>query len=205
MEVLLPVARSKVHVGPSKRLPSRSGQPSGLQGRPDVPVAAGRARAERASRNQECRSEVWFGTRSRSTRIPRRAASAIEAVEVGERAQLGVNVRVVGDVVAQSALGDGIVGLSQIRRLRANRGARGGRSGPVGRPRRHRSSPRRSGRRPGRAGLPATTRVGPDRGTVTGYHRTAHKIAERRLSRAQNPLRSAYRSTSSTSRCTRRS
>jgi len=50
--------------------------------RPRRPPEAGQSRCraslpERASTNQGCRSLVWFGTRSRRTRIPRRPASAI--------------------------------------------------------------------------------------------------------------------------------
>jgi hypothetical protein len=58
--------------------------------------AAGAAAS--ASWNQTCWSEEWLGTRSTITRMPRSCA-AEHLVEVGERAEQGVDVAVVGDVV----------------------------------------------------------------------------------------------------------
>jgi hypothetical protein len=54
-----------------------------------------------------CWSDVWFGTMSIVTLIPSSCASASERVEVGERAELRVDVDVVGDVVAVVACGEG--------------------------------------------------------------------------------------------------
>ena len=61
----------------------------------------GLSRDERDSTNQGCSTEVWQGTRSMSSRSPRSWQAAIERVEVGERAELGGDVGVVGDVVAE--------------------------------------------------------------------------------------------------------
>ena len=72
----------------------------GLGVRPHVPVRCARSRADRASSNHGCRSLVWFGTRSRRTRMPRSRASATSRSRSSSVPSVGVDVAVVGDVVA---------------------------------------------------------------------------------------------------------
>ena len=62
----------------------------------------------RARLNQSCWSEVWLMTSSVMTRSPRLLASCDEAPEILHRAEIGIDVAVVGDVVAVVAAGRGI-------------------------------------------------------------------------------------------------
>ena len=69
---------------------------------PDVPVALGVLRDWSAdSRNHGCWSELWFGTQSRISFIPRACVSATSSSRSCERAEDRVDVAVVGDVVAE--------------------------------------------------------------------------------------------------------
>ncbi len=78
---------------------------------PDVEVAlAAAGRRRRARWNQGCWSEVWLRTSSVMTRRPRRWASSRKASKSCERAVAGVDVGVIGDVVAVVPQGRGVEG-----------------------------------------------------------------------------------------------
>ena len=84
--------------------PSRVGGfgPVGRRGRRGRRTARARPSprpAASASWNQACRSEVWLGTMSTTTRMPRAVQRGDHLVEVGQRAEPRVDVAVVGDVV----------------------------------------------------------------------------------------------------------
>ena len=64
--------------------------------------------ARRARWNQGCWSEVWLITSSVMTRMPRACAAAMKRLHVGQRAVVGMDAAVVGDVVAVVAPRRGI-------------------------------------------------------------------------------------------------
>ena len=71
-------------------------------------AAADPGGARRARWNQGCWSEVWLSTSSVMTRRPRRWASRMKRAKVAQRAVVGVDARVVGDVVAVVAQRRGV-------------------------------------------------------------------------------------------------
>ena len=77
------------------------GEPSGLGSRQTYQSRYGLSRLERDSWNQGCWSELWFGTRSRITRMPRAWASATSRSKSARVPKSRVDVAVVGDVVAE--------------------------------------------------------------------------------------------------------
>ena len=73
------------------------------------------ARAASASWNHGCWSEQWFGTMSRMILMPSSCASAISASTSAERAEGGLDVAVVGDVVAGVGHRRGVAGVEPDR------------------------------------------------------------------------------------------
>ena len=74
-----PVASSKVHALPARGnelIQLLGGEPSGRESAQTYQSRLGLSLEERDSRNQGWRSEVWLGTRSITTRMPRAWASA---------------------------------------------------------------------------------------------------------------------------------
>ena len=99
------------------------GRPPGRPSRQTYQSRFGSSRDERDARNQGCRSEVWFGTQSMITRMPRACASRDEPVGVGEAAEQRVHAGVVGHVVAEVRHRRGVEG-RQPDRVDAERGRR---------------------------------------------------------------------------------
>ncbi len=103
---------TRCHAGPPKTLCQSLGGSVLSAPRPSRKTYRARSGlwggAARAAANQGCWSEVWFGTRSTMTLIPRAWVSPDEVVEVGEGAEHGVDAAVVGNVVAGVGLGRGV-------------------------------------------------------------------------------------------------
>ena len=136
--------RRRPALGPSRnRNRARSGEPG--------PAAS-------AARNQGCSLEQWLGTMSISTRRPRPCASASSAVEGRQVAVRGLDVDVVGDVVAVVGLRRGVARVEpQPVDAEVDQVVQPRRAAPPGRRSRRRRSPRTSAGRPGRRRRRATT------------------------------------------------
>ena len=94
---------SKVQAGPSMNVATQllGGPPSGAGSRHTYQSRFGSSRLDRDAWNHGCWSEEWLGTKSSTTRMPRGVGVGHEAVEVVERAEHGIDVAVVADVVAE--------------------------------------------------------------------------------------------------------
>jgi hypothetical protein len=103
VQVVLAGRLVEVHAGRRAkcRVQLLGGPPSGAGSRHTYQSRLGSSREERDSTNQGCWSEVWFGTQSSHTCIPRSCAAAISESRSASGAEDGVDVAVVGDVVAE--------------------------------------------------------------------------------------------------------
>ena len=77
------------------------GPPSSAGSRQMYQSRLGLSVDDRLSRNHGCWTDVWFGTQSSRTRIPRSWSSAHQVVEVGQGPEQRVDVAVVAHVVAE--------------------------------------------------------------------------------------------------------
>ena len=105
VQVPLPVRRPASRPSRRRATPSPMGGCGPVRrrcrpGRCSDPVPASPCGAASASRNQACRSEVWLGTMSTITLMPRRVQRATISSKSAERAEPGVDVAVVVHVVA---------------------------------------------------------------------------------------------------------